>query len=71
VFPEMIFGSKENGGGKDSLESCLHSPVLGAVLTKSKVVEELGGTFEFDDAVSLPQGQYSEPDGDQPILPVR
>jgi len=32
VFLEMIFGSKENGSGKDTLESCLHSPVLGAVL---------------------------------------
>jgi hypothetical protein len=56
VFLEMIFGSEENGGGKDSLEDCLHAPVLGAVLTKSKVVEELGGTFEPDDAVSLSQG---------------
>ena len=56
VFLEIIFGSKENGGGKDSLKGCLHSPVLGAVLTKSKVVEELGGTFESDDAVSLSQG---------------
>lgn len=56
VFLETIFGSEENGGGKDSLESGLHSPVLGAVLTKSKVVKELGGTFESDDAVSLSQG---------------
>jgi len=56
VFLEIIFGSEENGGGKDSLKGCLHSPVLGAVLTKSKVVEELGGTFESDDAVSLSQG---------------
>ena len=56
VFLEMIFGSEENGGGKDSLESYLNSPVLGAVPTKSKVVEELGGAFESDDAVSLSQG---------------
>jgi hypothetical protein len=71
VFLEMVFGSEENGGGKDSLKSCFHSPVLGAVLTKSKVVEELGGTFELDDTVSLSQGECSEPGGDQPVLSVR
>ena len=67
----MAFRSKEYGGGKDSLKSCFHSPVLGAVLTKSKVVEELGGAFKVDNAVSLLQGECGEPDGYQSVLPIR
>jgi len=68
---EMTFRSKENCGCKDPLKSSFHSPVLGAVLTKSKVIEELGGAFEVDNAVSLLQGERGEPDWNQSVLPIR
>ena len=70
MFHEMIFRSKENGGGKDSLKSCFHSSVLGAILSKSKVVEELGWILEVNHPVVLLQRECGEPYWNQSVLSI-
>ena len=45
--------------------------VLGAVPTKSKVVEEVGGIIETNDASSVPQRERCGPDGNDPALTER
>lgn len=52
------------------MKSCLHSPVLATVLAKPKIVKELGGAFEADNALSLAQGECGEPDWDQTVLSI-
>ena len=53
VSPWLIFGSEENGRGKDALKA-LHDPaVMTAILGQAKEVEHLGGALEMDDSTFL------------------
>jgi hypothetical protein len=71
VFLEMIFGSEENVGGKDSLESLDHAAIVGAVLGQAKEFKDLGGRFEVDRTGVLFHREGSDPDGNQAVLAVR
>src|SRR6267143_5386083 len=69
VSPWLIFGSEENGRGKDALEP-LHDPaVMAAILGQAEEIKHLGRTVEVDGAAPLLYRQGGNPNGDQAILP--
>jgi hypothetical protein len=71
VSPWLIFGSEENGRGKDALKA-LHDPaVMTAILGQAEEIKHLGRTVEVDGAAPLLYRQGGNPNGDQAILPKR
>jgi hypothetical protein len=67
----VIFGSKEDRGGKDSLKSLNDSTVMESVFGKMEEVEHLSGAVEMDLAILLSESERCHPDGNQPVLTVR
>jgi hypothetical protein len=71
VSPWLIFGSEENGRGKDALKA-LHDPaVMTAILGQAEEIKHLGRTVEVDGAAPLFYRQGGNPNGDEAILTKR
>lgn len=69
--PSLFFGSKENRGAEEPLETVDESAVVRAVFGEIEEVEHLGGRIEMDLAGFLPQRERGNPDGNEPILAER
>ena len=65
----MILCSEEDGGGKDTFESVLGSPVVEAIGLEAEEGEHLGGTLKAHDSTLLFQGERCNPNRDEPVLP--
>ncbi len=69
VSPWLIFGSEENGRGKDALEALHDAAVMAAILGEAEEIKHLGSTVKVDGAGPLLYRQGGNPNGDQAILP--
>ena len=64
----LVFGPKEDGGGKDTMEALHDAAIMAAVLGKAEEVEHLSGALETNDAALLLNGEGRDPDGNETVL---
>ena len=71
ISARLVFGSKEDGSGEDSLKALDDPAIVIAVWWEPEEIEHLGGAFELNDAAPLSKGESSQPNRDEPILAKR
>ncbi len=67
----VIFRAEEDGRSKDALKTLRHPAVIAAILGKPEEVQDPGGAVEMDGSALLLEGECSNPNWKESILPER
>ena len=66
----LLFRTKENGGGKNSLETFDDASIMPAVFREVKELENFCSRSESHNAVLLADSERGNPNRDEPVLAV-
>ena len=71
ISARLVFCSKEDGSGEDSLKALDDPAIVITVWWEPEELEHLSCTLELNDAALLSKRQSSDPNRDEPILAKR